>query len=80
MVFGLELRKLLEPDNYVNGGSRHLKFVAQFHKDNSGVQPFKFYADTIRGHQVQVKDRIQPYLLSAHGKRNLHLGDNKRNK
>jgi len=27
-VFGLELRKLLKPDNYVNGGSRHLKFVA----------------------------------------------------
>jgi len=31
----------------------------------------------VRGHQVQVRDRIQPYLLSAHGKRNLHLGDNK---
>ena len=46
-VFGLELRKLLEPDNYVNCGSRHLKFVAQSHKDTSGVQPFKSYASDI---------------------------------
>ena len=36
-VFGLELRKMLEPENYVNGGSGHSKFVAQLHKDNSGV-------------------------------------------
>ena len=62
-VFRLELRKMLEPDNYVNGGSGHLKFVAQSHKDTSGVQPFKSYADTMRGYQVQVKDRLQPYLL-----------------
>ena len=27
-VFGLELRKMLEPKNYVNGGSGHSKFVA----------------------------------------------------
>ena len=50
--------------------------MAQFHKDNSRVQPFKSY-DMMRGHQMQVRDRIQPYLLSAYGKRNLHLGDNK---
>ena len=36
-VFGLELWKMLEPENYVNGGSGHSKFVAQLHKDNSGV-------------------------------------------
>ena len=76
-VFGLELRKMLEPDNYVNGGSGHLKFVAQSHKDTSGVQPFKSYADTVHGHQVQVRDRLQPYLLSTHGKGNVYSGDNK---
>ncbi|KAL0001405.1 hypothetical protein SO802_015186 [Lithocarpus litseifolius] len=27
-IFGLELRKLLEPENYVNGGSGSLKFFA----------------------------------------------------
>ena len=38
-VFGLELRKMLEPENYVNGGTGQSKFVAQLHKDNSGVKP-----------------------------------------
>ena len=27
-VFGLDLRKILESENYVNGGTRQLKFVA----------------------------------------------------
>ena len=27
-VFGLELRKILESENYVNGGTKQLKFVA----------------------------------------------------
>ena len=49
-VFGSKLRKILEPENYVNGGTGQLKFVAQFHKDRSGVQPFKSFADMVRGH------------------------------
>ena len=48
---------MLEPENYVNGGSGRSKFVAQLHKDNSGVQTFKTFADIVRGHQVQVKGR-----------------------
>ena len=56
-VFGLELRKILEPENYVNGGTGQLKFVAQFHKDRSRVQPFKSFADTVREHQVQVRGK-----------------------
>ena len=52
-VFGLELRKLLEPENYVNGSSGFSKFVAQHHKDISGVQPFKTFVDTVCGPQVQ---------------------------
>jgi len=43
---------MLELENYVNGGSSHSKFVVQLHKDNSRIQPFKTFADTVRGHQV----------------------------
>ena len=56
-VFGLELRKMLEPENYVNGGFGQSKFVAQPFKAKSGVQSFKTYADTVRGHQVQDRGR-----------------------
>ena len=66
-VFGLELRKLLEPENYVNGGSSLSKFVAQHHKNNSRVQPFKNFADTVCGPQVQVRGKNQPYLVSLSG-------------
>ena len=58
-VFGLELRKLLEPENFVNGGSSFSKFVAQHHKDISRVQPFKTFVDTVCGPQVQVRGRMQ---------------------
>ena len=51
--------------------------MAQSHKDTLRVQPFKSYVVMVCGHQVQVRDRFQPYLLSALGKGNLHLGDNK---
>ena len=56
-VFGLELRKMVEHENYVDGGSGQPKFVAQLFKDKSGVQPSKTFADTVRGHQVQVRGR-----------------------
>ena len=58
-VFGLELRKMLEPENYVNGGTGQPKFVAQLHKVNSGVQHFKSFANMVRGHEVQVRGRTQ---------------------
>ena len=48
-VFRLELRKILELENYVNGGTRHLEFVAQLHTGRAGVQPFKSFADTACG-------------------------------
>ncbi|KAF3948103.1 hypothetical protein CMV_025855 [Castanea mollissima] len=43
----------------------------------SGVQPFKSFADTVRGHKVQVRGRNQPNRFSAHVKGKLSLGDNK---
>ena len=51
--------------------------VAQLHKDKSGVQPFKTFADTVRGYQVQVRGRNQSNLLSAHDERKMQLGDNR---
>ena len=72
-VFGLELRKILEPENYVNGGTR--QFVAQLHKDRSGIQPFKSFADTVPGHQVQARGKNQSYRFSAHDKGKWLLGD-----
>ena len=35
-VFGLELRKILELENYVNGGTGQLKFVAHFIRIDQG--------------------------------------------
>ena len=64
----------------MNGGSGFSKFIAQHHKDNSGVQPFKTFADMVRGPQVQVKGRHQPMLVSAHVKGKTLLEDNKRKK
>ena len=74
-VFGLELGRLLEPENYVNGGSGFSKFVAQHHKDISGVQPFKTFVDTVCGPQVQVRGRILPNLVSTLDKGKLLLED-----
>ena len=48
---------MLELENYVNGGIGQSKFVAQPHKVNSRVQPFKSFADMLRGHEVQVRGR-----------------------
>ena len=76
-VFGLELRKMLELENHVNGGSSHSKFFAQPRKDNSRIQPCKTFADAIRGQQVQVRGSNQPHMLSIHNKGKLQLGDNK---
>ena len=50
---------MLETENYVNGGTGQSKFMAQLHKDNSRVQPFKSFADTMRRHEVQVRSRNQ---------------------
>ena len=68
---------MLEPEYYVNGGSGQSKFVAQSHKDNSGIQASKTFAETVRGHQVQGRGRNQPLLLSIHDKGKSHLGEDK---
>ena len=67
-VFGLELKKMLEPEHYVDGGSGHSKFVAHPHKDNSGIQTSKTFVETVHGYQVQVRGRNQLHLFSIHDK------------
>ena len=62
---------MLEPENYVNGGTGLLKFVAQPHKVNSGVQPFKSFVDMVRGHEVQVRGRNHPEKQNPVNKQNL---------
>ena len=42
---------MLEPENHVNGGFDQSKFVAQPLMAKSGVQSFKTFDDTVRGHQ-----------------------------
>ncbi|KAK9994668.1 hypothetical protein SO802_024371 [Lithocarpus litseifolius] len=76
-VFGLELRKMLEPDQYVNGGSSYLKFVAQTRKDSLEIQPFKTFADIVRGHQVQARGKNLPHLSNVHDKGKLQLRETK---
>ena len=70
---------MLEPKNYVNGGSGQLKFVAQLLKDKSGVQPVKSFADMVCGHPVQVRGNYQPNLLNAHEKRKMQNRGEKQN-
>ena len=65
-VFGLELRKMLELEHYVDGGFGH--FVAYPNKDKSGIRTSKTFAETVRCYQVQVRGRNQPHLLSTHDK------------
>ncbi|KAL0003664.1 hypothetical protein SO802_011225 [Lithocarpus litseifolius] len=57
-VFGLELRKMLEPSQYALGHSGHAKLIPQTQKRNSVVHPSRSFAETVKG-PVQAKDNIQ---------------------
>jgi len=46
---------MLEPNQYVVGGSGLMKFVAQLHRCNSEIQNTTF-VETVLGHHVQVMD------------------------
>lgn len=54
---------MLKPDHSVVSGFGHLKFVAQPCKDNSEIQAFRTFVETVRGHHVQVRGRNQPHQL-----------------
>ena len=57
-VFGLELRKMLEPNQYAFGDSDHAKFIPLAQKRNSVLHPSRSFVETVKG-LVQAKGGIQ---------------------
>ena len=57
MVFGLELRKMLYPSQFVVGGIGHPKFIPQVHRHNLEVQNFRTFAEAVQGYHGKVEDR-----------------------
>ena len=73
-VFGLGLRKMLEPNQYAMGGSGHSKFIAQPLK-NSELQISRTFADTLKGYHVLARDRKNPEQLATKEKGKAQLGE-----
>ena len=62
-IFGLELRNMMYPSQYVVGGSGHSKFVARLHRHNSEIQNSRTFAETVQGYHIKVEDRKHPTQL-----------------
>ncbi|KAK9988962.1 hypothetical protein SO802_029201 [Lithocarpus litseifolius] len=74
-VFGLELRKMLEPDQYALGGSGQAKFVSQPQRRRSGFQPPQSFIEILKG-QVQPRDVTQPQHITTKDKdKNMTQGE-----
>ncbi|KAK9992895.1 hypothetical protein SO802_022598 [Lithocarpus litseifolius] len=58
-VFGLELRKLLNPSQYAMGGTGHPKFIPQVLWQNLETQHARTFADVVQGFQGRVEDGKQ---------------------
>ena len=56
-AFGLELRKMLEPNQYAFGGSGQLEFIPQAQKRNSVFHPSRSFVETVKG-PMQAKGGI----------------------
>jgi len=65
MVFGLELRKMLYPSQFVVGGTGHPKFIPQVHRHNLEVQNFRIFAEVVQGYHGKVEDRKQQQQLGT---------------
>ena len=66
-VFGLELRKMLELDQYALGCSGQAKFVSQPQRRMSGFHPSRCFVETLKG-QVQSGDVIQSQHITTKDK------------
>uniref|UniRef100_A0A7N2MI33 Uncharacterized protein n=1 Tax=Quercus lobata TaxID=97700 RepID=A0A7N2MI33_QUELO len=64
-VFGLELRKMLEPDQYASGGSGQAKFVSQPQRRMSGFLPSRSFVETLKGQGEFVERQNQSRGLLA---------------
>ena len=74
-VFRLELRKMLEPNQYALGGSGQAKFVSQPQRGRSGFHPSRSFAEILKG-QVQQRDVTQLQLITTKDKdKNLTQGE-----
>uniref|UniRef100_A0A7N2N123 Uncharacterized protein n=1 Tax=Quercus lobata TaxID=97700 RepID=A0A7N2N123_QUELO len=65
MVFGLELRKMLYPSQFVVGGTGHPKFIPQVHRHNLEVQNFRIFVEAVQGYHGKVEDRKQQQQLGT---------------
>ena len=57
-VFGLELRKMLEPNQYAFDHTSHAKFISQTRKHNSVFHPAQSFVEIVKG-PVQARGGIQ---------------------
>ena len=66
-VFGLELRKMLEPYQYALGGPGQAKFVSLPQRGRLGLRPSRSFAEILKG-QVQPRDVSQLQLITSKDK------------
>ena len=66
-VFGLELRKMLEPDQYAFGGLGQAKFVSQPQRRMSGFHPSRSFVKGLKS-QVQPREVTRPQHVTTKDK------------
>ena len=66
-VFRLELRKMLDPDQYALGGLGQAKFVSLPQRRMLGPHPFRSFVEILKG-QVQPRDGNQSQLFTTKDK------------
>ena len=57
-IFGLKLRRMLYPSQYVVGGSA--KFVAQLHRHTLKIHISRNFVEIVQGHHIHVENRKHP--------------------
>ena len=63
-VFGLELRKMLDLDQYALGGSGQAKFVSLPQRRMLGLHPSRSFTEIVKG-QMQLRAVTQSQLIKT---------------